>query len=101
MRRFIKENKGETLIETLVAILILTLSAMLLTGMSATANRINLRADAIDAAYRSEVEAVEKKELGKIGTITIAVDAEAYTYEVEYFGETPGLVSYQAAVGGI
>lgn len=93
-----RNNKGETLIETLVAILILTISAMLLAGMSATAIRINRSTEVVDATYRTEVVATEKRENGRTGKITIAegVGGKTYDYNVDYFGIKDGLTSYKA-----
>lgn len=102
--RFFKQrqnNKGETLIETLVAIIVLTVSAMLLAEVSASSIKINNQAEAVDTRYRNELANVEKRESPVVGDIQIKSGSNTYTYEVEYYGDLVGLTSYTSKAGGI
>ncbi len=94
-------TKGETVIETLVAILILTISAMLLAEVSATSVRMNQKIETVDAKYRDELAVVEKRESPQSGEVTITSGGNAYTYEVDFYGNEGNLTSYQAKPGGI
>ncbi len=96
-----RNTKGETLIETLVAIIILTVSAMLLAEVTTSSTRINLRVEEADEEYRDALETVEKRVSPVSGEITIQSGGSSYTYEVNYFGDMVGLTSYEAKEGGI
>ncbi len=93
--------KGETLLETLVAILILTISAMMLAEMTASSVRINRTVEKIDKEYRENVSAAEKRKFYKNETVTIKTTDKEYTYKVEYYGKADGLTSYKAEEGEI
>lgn len=93
--------KGETLIETLVAILILTISAMVLAEMTATSVRINRSVENIDAEYRTNLAAVENRTSPEDGTISIKSGEKTFSYEVEYYGKVDGLTSYKLKNGGV
>lgn len=94
-------TKGETLVETLVAILILTFSAMLLAEVSATAIRMNQEIEAVDTKYRDELAGVEKREVPFSGEVTIKSGGNTYHYQVDFYGDGVGLTSYQSKTGGI
>lgn len=97
----IRNSKGETLIETLVAIIILTVSAMLLAEVSASSIRINKQTGKIDTKYRDQLAVVENRENPEPGEVTITNGGTTYTYQVEYYGDQVGLTSYTAKAGGI
>ncbi|MDD4844931.1 MAG: hypothetical protein PHU31_11490 [Anaerotignum sp.] len=104
--KYMKEKlgtKGETIIETLVAILILTVSAMLLAEVSAAAVRMNQKIEDVDKNYRDELAVVEKQDASFKGEITIKrlSDGHTYTYDVNFFGNEGDLTSYQAKAEGI
>jgi hypothetical protein len=96
-------TKGETLIETLVAIIILTVSAMLLAVVTATSVRMNQKIEDVDKNYRDELAVVEKRDTSFEGKITIQrlSDGHSYTYDVNFFGNEGDLTSYQAKAEGI
>lgn len=112
MRRKLKQNKGETLIETLFSLLIALLSMALLTSAVLAATNINHKLREADESFRSQLEEVECKEVeaesGKIEIsfydpdgvlveelepVDVAVyessDGTFYFYEYEKKGETP------------
>lgn len=98
----LKRNaKGETLIETLVAIIILTVSAMLLAEVTTSSTRINLSVEKVDKEYRDALKTVETREFPVSGEVTIQTGGTSYTYEVNYYGDMVGLTSYVAKKGGI
>ncbi len=92
--------RGETLTETLAAILIVTLSAVVLTGMAVGAVRLNRAAGTADAAYRLEVEAAERQASGSPGTVTVAEGGRRYVYDVTVTGGEETLASYAPAGEG-
>ncbi len=94
--KLIHSKKGETLLETLVAILILTVSAMLLAEVTASSTRINLNAEKVDKKYRNDLEKVEKRETPTTGVVTIQNGGTSYTYDVNYYGDRSGFTSYVA-----
>ncbi|WP_312043664.1 type IV pilus modification PilV family protein [Anaerotignum sp.] len=99
--KLIQNKKGETLLETLVAILILTVSAMLLAEVTASSTRINLDAEKVDKKYREDLEKVEKRETPISGEVTIKSGGTTYTYDVNYYGDKSGFTSYATKEGGI
>lgn len=99
--KLIQNKKGETLLETLVAILILTVSAMLLAEVTASSTRINLDAEKVDKQYREDLEKVEKREAPTAGVVTIQSGGTSYTYDVNYYGDRTGFTSYVTKEGGI
>lgn len=99
--KLIQNKKGETLLETLVAILILTVSAMLLAEVTASSTRINLDAEKVDKKYREDLEKVEKRETPISGEVTIQSGGTTYTYNVNYYGDSSGFTSYATKEGGI
>lgn len=99
--KLIQNKKGETLLETLVAILILTVSAMLLAEVTASSTRINLDAEKVDKKYREDLEQVEKRETPISGEVTIQSGGTTYTYNVNYYGDKSGFTSYATKEGGI
>ncbi|KAF5077309.1 hypothetical protein DSECCO2_152110 [anaerobic digester metagenome] len=116
IKKMIRE-KGETLIETLVAIMILTISAMLLAQVTTSSVRINRIAEKVDGEYRRELKMVENREHLSTGNVTIKRDKrseetpdeippdlpnkpqETYTYGVDYFVGEGNLKAYQAQTG--
>lgn len=110
-------SKGETLIETLVAIMILAISAMLLAQITTSSVRINRIAEKADGEYRRELKMVENRERLSTGNVTIKRDKhsdetpdeipaelptkpkDTYTYGVRYFVGEGNLKAYQAQIG--
>ena len=99
---------GDTLVETLAAILIVALSSVLLLSAAAAAANINKQIKAADAAYSAEVSAAESMSdagagsAGVTGTavtgkLTITPDGgAAKTVNIRYFGLDGGrLLSYE------
>ncbi len=70
-------NKGETLVESLAAVLVFTLTSIALFTMLSTANKLNKTAKETDENYRDEIAAVEKADSGhKDGTVKVILKGE-------------------------
>ena len=95
MRNIRKRSaKGETLVETLVAILIITFSAIILVNTTIASTNINRKVESSDTNFREELAAAEGLQEPVDGKITIKGD-KTYTYDVEYYGKEDGLRSYR------
>ena len=76
-------NKGETLIESLAAILVFTLSSIALFTMLSSANKLNNQARVTDENYRTEIAKVEKaNSTPKEGTVKITLKGEKSDYDI-------------------
>lgn len=103
-RHRLLDDRGETLVETLCAILIAALSIALLFACVVASNRINSQANAADANYYNTLSGAEKYGT-KIqdATITISVSepsASSASFPVElYSGDGAGkkIYSYKEA----
>lgn len=102
MKHKLKSARGETLTETLAAILVVSLSAVVLTAMSVTSVHINRAADEADRQFREEVLAAELQEAGESGTARAAVTAPglSYHYTVRITGGEGRLASYAPGTEG-
>ncbi len=90
----LKSKRGETIVETLVAILIVVLtSSFFLTAVIAT-EKINKTANSADNSFRAAQEQVEKRENKQDGTVTITVGNQSKTYDVEVYGDGEALQGY-------
>jgi len=95
-------RRGETLIETLVAILVITLSALLLATVTTGSVRINAAAREKDSAFRQELENAETGTRSESGTVTLrdAGGASLGSYSVLYSAGGDGaLTSYRMEAG--
>ncbi len=93
-------KKGETILETLVAILIITFSSIMLVNLTLTATKINKVVEQEDSQFREDLMVAEQALTGTNGEVTIESDGSTYTYDVEYYGKDDGLYSYRALNGG-
>ncbi len=82
-----RATSGETLTETLVALLISTLGILLLTTSIVSAININRAATARDQDLRSQKQAAElQDEPAGTGTVTVAVDGKETAVDVTFYG---------------
>lgn len=95
-----RRKSGETLVETLAAILVFTLASLLFVQMAVTAARINQSARAQDAAYTQQLEAAERQTGdGTGGTVEIRGGSGSWSYAVTvYGGEAGDICSYAPQV---
>lgn len=103
----LRSNRGESLVEVLCAILIFTLSSVLMYSMVMAANDINATAKKADDEHQAQMEIAEKAEgAGVPGTvamtvkdtagnsITTIVNVKIYGTGVTSSGVSDGLYSY-------
>ena len=90
-----RASKGETLVETLVAIVIITFSAIILVNMTIASTNINRKVESSDTNFRDELAAAEGLQNLAKGQITVKSESGTYKYSVEYYGKEDGLRSYR------
>ena len=90
-----RASKGETLVETLVAIVIITFSAIILVNMTIASTNINRKVESSDTNFRDELAAAEGLQNPAKGQITVKSESGTYKYWVEYYGKADGLRSYR------
>ena len=97
--RKLRGTSGETLVETLVAILIVTLSSLLFLQMTMASVKISGEAKEMDTEYQTALSAAEEQKTAlSTGTITVGEREYAVTYYGT--GETGALASYSAGGDG-
>ncbi len=98
--RKLKNCAGETLIETLISILIVTLASVVLVQMVITGCQIDVESGKADKMFSSALAAAEGEKTSRgSGTVTIGGADGEYTVPVEYYGGGTGdrsLTSYSA-----
>ena len=95
-----RANRGETLVETLAAILVIALSATLLLQLTMTSTRLNRDVERADGDFRAELAAAEGLQELQAGELTVQGALGVYSYEVEYYGEADALRAYRLPSGG-
>ena len=91
----LRSRKGETLTETLVALLIVGLSSVVLASMIGAASRMGTQAAERDKAMYEEVAAAEARTGdSEDGSVTVTVGDTNQTIDVKYYGGEDGLHSY-------
>ena len=92
----LRSSKGETLTETLVAVLITALSALLLATLTGTAVRLSQKADGAARALYGQISQAEAGGEARPGSVTV----NGETVPVWFYGAGDGLTSYRAKGGG-
>lgn len=80
----LRRRGGETLTETLCAVLIVALSSTILATMLAAASRMNASAIDQDRTYYSELNDAETRAAGVDGTVMVTGDADGRAFSVPY-----------------
>lgn len=101
----LKNTCGETLLETVVSILIAVLSVSMLGAMFMAASRLNDKAGEADAKFASDLKAAETQISyhGESSTGMLSVipsNGAGMNCNVVFFGTEGGLVSYALPGGG-
>ncbi len=95
----LKSSRGETLVETLCALLLITMTSSLFLTLTLSSARISSQARADDKAYRRSLSVAEaQSRVLSSGNIVI----RGRSYPVTYYGSGDGanrLVSYGTAGG--
>ena len=100
--RKLKSKKGETLIETLVAILVIVFSGLTLYYAVTTSARINAAAATADNAFREQTVAAEQQQtVSYAGKAQIVSSSDGFSADVDvkYSGGDGKLSSYQLSGG--
>ena len=97
--RKLRETSGETLVETLVAILIVTLSSLLFLHMTMASVKISGEAKMMDSQYQTALSAAEEQKT-KVSAGTITVGGRDYSVTYYGTGESDALASYSTGEGG-
>lgn len=96
MFRKLKSQKGETLVETIAAILVVSLASAAFAAMIMSASKLNSKAAEIDQTYYAALETVEKNDGATHGTVTVGTDTGVKIY----WTERDKLRAYRSAGGG-
>ena len=106
MRALIKKlrfAKGETLVETLTAVLIISLASVALASMIAAASRLNIRARENDERLYAAISELEsgagESEAGTV-TVTMGEQSRKVDFSVSYVNGGEGLLSAFEYSGG-
>lgn len=98
-----RRTSGETLVETLAAILIAALASILFLQMTVASVRINETARKMNEDYRTALSAVESQRDGSFHgeDVAIALDSpeKRWNYSVSYY-QSGELTAYAARGGG-
>ena len=93
-----RTSRGETLVETLAAILVVSLTSVFLLTSVMAAQRVNRQAGEGDEQLRLEQDVVERRSDGKPGTVQIGkqstVQIGGGSYPVIRYGEGEALQGY-------
>lgn len=102
MRRKLKSKKGETLVETLAALLVVALGTATFAGMVNVSSQINGRAIDRDRSYYTDLTRAETVAEWRTGTVTVTDEGSGDdTVEVIVSQkENSGLVSYRVGEKG-
>ena len=85
-----RARRGETLVETLAAILVVSLTSVFLLTSVMAAQRVNRQAGEADEQLRLEQDVVERRSDGKQSTVQIG----SSQYDVIRYGEGEALQGY-------
>lgn len=78
----LRGKQGETLIESLAAILVFTLSSIIFLTMVSSASHINQTVKAEYAVFQSQQQAIENEAGAAEGTLTVSCDGATETFPV-------------------
>ena len=100
----LKSKVGESLVESLAAILIFTMASIVLYTMVTTSADLNAKTKAMDAKNQADLVAVEKGDPASqngSGTVTFSVGGKTKTVSVDIYGGKDGsLFAYFVAPTG-
>jgi len=97
-------KRGETLVETLVSVLIVGLACLAFASMTVAASTINRSAKTADLAFYNELSAAEARSGTTDITVTMswnwAATIQSQEYTVKCTGAAGELMSYSVSGGG-
>ncbi len=93
--------KGETLVETMIAIMITSLSAMLLATAMLVASKINKNVEDADAVFQAGLNTAEQYGGTPVdGSVHLVFDSGTTTADAAYYGGESQLRSYRYTAEG-
>lgn len=104
--RRLRSRAGESLIESMAAILIFTMGSIILLSMVSTAADINATAKEADESYNTQIVAAEMTNIEDMvsGTVTVSVNGsttnDSVSVNVFRSNETDSLYTYYIGDGG-
>ena len=97
----LRSRKGETLTETLVAVLLVGLASVVLASMISAASHMSAQALERDTALYDEITVAEAQSSSQNGSVTVELGgSSSQNFNVTYFGEEDQLHSYSYDKGG-
>ena len=96
MKAKVKSQRGETLVETLVSVLIIILASVMLYGMAASAAKMNRQASEQDAAFYGQLTSAEtnaSSTQASLGSVQIKETGGSFQKAVD-------VIFYQESLGG-
>lgn len=90
----LRSRKGETLTETLVAVLLVGLASVVLASMISAASHMSAQALERDKDLYEEITAAEAQSGGQDGSVIIKIDGSDKNFTVTYYGGEDQLRSY-------
>lgn len=90
----LRSRRGETLTETLAAVLIVALSSVVMLTMTMSALRIDQAAEEMDRQLQEEQAAAERQDVWELRQVEVRVGGNTYAYEVHRTGGGGKLASY-------
>lgn len=93
----LRERQGETLTETLCALLVLALAVALLAAMISGASRLDRKTDqAVSKLYQTFSEAEKQDGTSAVGKVSVQIgDDPAIEVTVNFYGDPGQMVSYR------
>ena len=97
----LSKQLGDTLIETIAAILIVALSSVILLSAAAVSVNANKKVIAQDEKFNAQVRVAESMtEASSSGSLTIKSEGFSKNVDIVYFGKDKELKSYKAKSTG-
>lgn len=96
MKKKVKRvNSGETLVETLLAILIISLVSIAFFSSAIAAANINKKVGDADRELQKELMIAEEGNGNRDGIVTVETDEGNFDYNVKFSGDNSKLASYK------
>ena len=96
----LRGKQGETLIESLAAILVFTLSSIIFLTMVSSASHINQTVKAEYAEFQLQQQAIEDESTGSPETLTVSCGSASETFNVIKVATTELTAFYPTESGG-
>ncbi|MEG1396633.1 MAG: hypothetical protein RSC82_06620 [Oscillospiraceae bacterium] len=93
----LRQSRGETLIETLVAVLVMTCASVLLATMLLAASNLNGKALEQDQIFNEQLTVAETQQKPQGGTVSVQAENESKSIPIDviFYGDSTGIRSYK------